>query len=354
MNAVPVIVNDNHHMNLDKKRLAFIAGMIISAVFLLLAFRGLQPDQFWASLSGVDLPLLVFAALIYFLAVIIIALRWQYLLRAVKLVPLRALAQIVFIGYMGNNVYPLRAGDALRIALLRRNHAVPLLRATTVVVIERLFDGCVMLAFILFSLLFIDLQSEPIETIVAVTAPLFAAAMLLAFFLAAKPDLLRSIVTAALRFLRQRAGGVVSRLSEDVIAGLEGLRSPAHLVGAVISSFATWSVEAGAYWIVMFAFGLELNYAVALLLVGAVNLAGLIPASPGQVGVNEFVVIAILTALGLAPATATAYAVVSHLVIWILPTILGFILLVRQGMGWSDIRSAGDAANAANGVEPGA
>ena len=336
-------------MKLDKRRLAFIAGMIISAVFLVLAFRGLQPDQFWANLSEVDLPLLLFAGLVYFLAVVIIALRWQFLLRAVKLVPLSALAQIVFIGYMGNNVYPLRAGDALRIVLLRRNHAVPLVRSTTVVIIERLFDGSVMLAFILFSLLFIDLQSEPIETITAVTAPLFAIAMLLAFFLAAKPNLLRRIVRTLLRLLPQSMAAPVARLSEDIIAGLKSLRRPAYLVGAVISSFVTWGVEAGTYWLVMFAFGLELNYAVALLLVGAVNLAGLIPASPGQVGVNEFVVITILSALSLPTATATAYAVVTHLVIWLPPTLLGFTLLLRQGMGWSDIRRAQDAEIAAHG-----
>ena len=332
---------------MDKRRLAFIGGMIISAIFLWLAFRGLQPEQFWASLGDVDQPLLLVAALVYFVAVVIIALRWQFLLRAVKLVPLSALAQIVTIGYMGNNVYPLRAGDALRIVLLRRNHAVPLVRSTTVVVIERLFDGCVMLAFILFSLLFIDLQSESIANIVALTVPLFAAAMLAAFFLAAKPNLLRGMLRPVLRPLPRRLSGAVARLSEEVIAGLEGLRSPAYLLGAVVSSFATWGVEAGTYWLVMFAFGLELNYAVALLLVGAVNLAGLIPASPGQVGVNEFVVITILTALGLPAASATAYAVVTHLVIWLPPTAVGFLLLLRQGMGWSDIRRASQTESAA-------
>lgn len=334
-------------MKSDKKRLAFIAGMAISAAFLFLAFRGLQPEQFWSSLSEVNLLYLPMAAIIYFLAVVIIALRWQFLLRAVKLVPLKALSQLVFIGYMGNNVYPLRAGDALRIALLRRNHQVPLMRSTTVVVIERLFDGSVMVGFILFSLLFIDLQSTTVETITAVTAPLFSAAMLVAVFLAANPNLLRSFVLLVIRILPQSLGSIVARISEDVIAGLEALRNPLYLVGAIISSIVTWSIEAGTYWLVIFAFGLELNYAVALLLVGAVNLAGLIPASPGQVGVNEFVVIAILTALSLPVATATAYAVVTHLVIWLPPTVVGFVLLLRQGMGWADIRGASDLESAA-------
>ena len=334
-------------MNSGRKRLAFITGMIVSAGFLVLAFRGLQPEQFWNSISDVSLPWLLIAALVYFVAVIVIALRWQFLLRAIKLVPLRALTQLVFIGYMGNNVYPLRAGDALRIALLRRNHQVPLVRSTTIVVIERIFDGCVMLTFVLLSLLLIDLNSSTVETIVGVTAPIFLLAMLFAFFLAAKPQLLRRVVQPMFNILPQRVGVIVADLAEEVIAGLEGLRSPAYLLGAIISSFVTWSIEAGTYWLVMVAFGLELNYAVALLLVGAVNLAGLIPASPGQVGVNEFVIITILSALGISASGATAYAVIVHLAIWLPITASGFVLLLRQGMGWADIHQAGEKERAA-------
>ena len=322
-------------MRTGRKRLALLTGMLVSAVFLFLAFRGLQPEQFWSSLRDIDLALFAFAMLVYVIAVVVIALRWQFLLRGVKLVPLSALTQLVFIGYMGNNVYPLRAGDALRIVLLRRNYQVPLVRSTTIVIVERLFDGSVMVAFILSSLLLIDLQSPTVESIVKVTTPLFIIAILIAFLVAAHPDLLRRIVQLAQRLLPVRLGRIISGVSEDISAGLESLRSPVHLLGAVISSFVTWGIEAGVYWIVLFAFDLEMSYAVALLLVGAVNLAGLIPASPGQVGVNEFVVITILSALGVPTALATAYAVAVHIAIWLPISGAGFIVArsARDGLG---------------------
>ena len=339
-------------MRSGKKRLAFIIGILSSAVFLFLAFRGLQPEQLLNSLGDLDLGYLLMAMAIYILAVVIIALRWQFLLRAIKLVPLAALTQLVFIGYMGNNVYPLRAGDGLRILLLRRNHSVPLLRSTTIVVIERLFDGCVMLAFVFFSLLWIDLRSPEVETIAQFAAPVFAVALLIAFFLAAKPNLMRQVVKLMVNLLPGRIGRPLFTLSEEIIAGLEGLRSPTYLIGAVLSSFLTWGIEAGTYWTVMFAFGLELNYAVALLLVGVVNLAGLIPASPGQIGVNEFVVITILTSLGITLPTATAYAVVVHLTYWLPVSLAGFLFLLRQGMGWADIRRASDFDRSELGARP--
>lgn len=329
-------------MNTGNKRVAIGIGLAISAFFLFLAFRGLRPEAFFDSLQQVNVAYLIGGALLYFLAVTVIALRWQFLLRAVQLIPLYPLTQIVAIGYMGNNVYPLRAGEVLRIYLLRRNFQVPIARATTTVVIERVFDGLVMLSFILFSLTLVEIQSTEIDTVRTIATPLFVTAMLVFFFLAAQPNLLRRLVNFVMQLMPEKIASVIGDISEDIIAGLEGLRSPLYLLGTVVSSFVTWGIEAVVYWIVMFAFGLDLGYPVALLVVGTVNLAGLIPASPGQVGVYEFFVGAVMIAMGIEATLATAYAVVVHIVIWLPVTLVGFFFLVRQGMGWSDITQARD------------
>ncbi len=327
-------------MKTGSKRLATIGGIAISVIFLYFAFRDLKPEQFFNSLHNINILLLLVAVPVYFVAVTVIALRWQYLLRAVRLVPLHSLTELVTICYMGNGVYPLRAGEALRIYLLRRNHQVPLASATTTVMVERAFDGIVMLAFVLLSLLFINIQSPEVEAIVAIASPLFIGAALAFFILAAKPSLLRQAVKIAGRFLPSRLAALVAALSEDMISGLAGLRNPLYVLGAVVSSFVTWGIEASVYWLVMLAFGLDLSFAVALLVIGSVNLAGIISASPGQVGVYEFVVSTILISMGIAPAIAASYAIVVHLVIWLPTTLIGFALLVRQGMGWSDISRA--------------
>lgn len=335
-------------MNSNRKRLAFLGGICISGVFCYLAFRGLQVEQMLQSLSRIQLEYVLAGMLVYALAMVVIALRWQFLLQAVKLVPLRALFQLVAIGYMGNNVYPLRAGDGLRIVLLRRNHQVPLVRATTIVVLERAFDGCVMIAFVLIGLLVIDLQSSEVEAIVRLAAPAFAAAMLLALFLAAKPDLLRAVVAPLSKLLPGRLGIGLRRLSEEVIAGLQGLRNPLHFLGAALSSFTTWAIEAGVYWVVMLAFSIRLDdaYAVSLLICGVLNLAGIIPASPGQVGVNEFITVTILTALGVPAALAGIYAIVAHITIWLPGVLGGLFFLLRQGLSWADIGRAGEMEGA--------
>lgn len=327
-------------MKKGSKRLATTSGIIISVVFLYLAFRDLKAEQFWSGIRTVNVQLLLLAVPTYFIALTVIALRWQYLLRAVRLIPLRSLAELVTICYMGNGVYPLRAGEALRIYLLRRNHDVPLASATATVMVERAFDGVAMLSFIMFSLLFIDIQSAEVGAIVSIAAPLFVGAVTVFFLLAAKPALLRSLMGSVSRILPDRLATLITQVGDDMTAGLAGLRTPTLLLGAVISSYVTWAIEAAVYWIVMFAFGLDLSFTVALLVIGAVNLAGIISAAPGQVGVYEFVVSSILVALGTNAAIAASYAVVVHLVIWAPATLFGFLLLLRQGMGFADIRRA--------------
>lgn len=323
--------------NNTSRRLIVLIGIAISAFFLWIAFRGLQPETFLDSLSSINPLWLIVAAMTYFFAVAVIAWRWQFLLRAVKFVPLLPLSQIVAIGYMGNNVYPLRAGEALRLFLLKRNHDVPITGAATTVVIERIFDGIVMLSFILLGLLLVDVTSEQIQLVLSIATPIFVIAVIVFFTLAMFPKILEALIEQIAKFLPDALAKLVLSLSEGVLAGLQSLRSPIHLLGAILTSYSTWAIEAVVYWMVMWAFGLELGYPVALLVVGTVNLAGLIPASPGQVGVYEFFASAVMTAVGVAQNTALAYAVVVHLVIWLPVTLVGFGFLVRYGLGWRAI-----------------
>ena len=86
------------------------------------------------------------------------------------------------------------------------------------------------------------------------------------------------------------------------------------------------------YWIVSFAFNLHIPYTAALLVVGVVNLAGLIPASPGGFGVYEFFGVLALGAIGVDKTQATAFILVNHLVIWLPVTLVGFFILFRRGL----------------------
>ena len=323
-----------------RDRLLVLLGLGVSAVFLFFAFRGLNPGTVLQDISGANLPLLLLAAAWYFMAVAVISLRWQFLLRSVQRVPLRGLIPLTCIGYMGNNVYPLRAGEVLRLVLLQRRYHAPIARAAALSLTERMFDGIVMLTFVIVALSLRRLPSPALESIVRTTVPLFAIGLVVFFAAALKPAWFRRLLALLTRVLPGGLRERVLRLGDEVLAGLEGLRTPRDLIGTVVCSYASWMLEASVYWIVAAALGLQVGYPLMLLTVGVVNLAGLLPASPGQLGVFEFFVVTVLTLAGIGEDKALAYALVVHVVIWLPVTLAGFVLLARMGLGFSAVRRA--------------
>ena len=108
------------------KRWQFWLGVLISAGFLWWALRGLRLVDIWGVVRHARVAWLVPGVAVYFLAVWARAWRWHYLLRPLKAIPTRSMFPIVCIGYMGNNIYPARAGELLRAYVLRRRQAVPI------------------------------------------------------------------------------------------------------------------------------------------------------------------------------------------------------------------------------------
>jgi len=93
---------------------AQVLGVVISAFFLALALRGIDLEGFWTTVRHANYWWLIPGVTIYFGAVWARTWRWHYMLRHIKQIPMRRLFPVVVIGYMGNNVYPARAGEVLR------------------------------------------------------------------------------------------------------------------------------------------------------------------------------------------------------------------------------------------------
>src|SRR5260221_2076022 len=155
-------------------------GIMISVVFLVFGLQGLNLADVWSQVSHANFWWLVPGVAVYFLAVWGRTWRWHYLLRPLKAVPLSKLFPIVVIGYMGNNVYPFRAGEVIRAYVLKRNEDVKITASLATIIVERIFDGLVMLIFVFAALPFASLDSQWQGPIIGATAIFFGA---LAIFL---------------------------------------------------------------------------------------------------------------------------------------------------------------------------
>jgi uncharacterized protein (TIRG00374 family) len=134
------------------KRWQFWAGLLISLIFLYLALRGLGLKDLGAAMREADYIWLLPGIAVYFVGVWLRAWRWHYLVRPVKDVPTVRMFPIVAIGYMGNNIYPARAGEVLRAVFLKASEQVPISPSLATIIVERIFDGVVMLGFVFVNL----------------------------------------------------------------------------------------------------------------------------------------------------------------------------------------------------------
>lgn len=125
-----------------------IAGIGISVVLLWLALRGLDPQQTWAALSGVNVWYLAPAVLVYFVGVAIRGLRWQRLLLPVEKISVRQALALLIVSYTVNNIIPARMGDVMRVFLLARETGIRKSVSLATVVLERLLDVLAILAII--------------------------------------------------------------------------------------------------------------------------------------------------------------------------------------------------------------
>src|SRR5512143_594454 len=118
------------------KRWRLWLGIVISIVFLYYALRGLELNKVGEYLRSANYWWLVPGVAVYFLAVAARTWRWHYLLRPLKPIPLGRLFPVVVIGYMGNNIYPARAGEVIRAYVLKRNESVSISASLATILVE--------------------------------------------------------------------------------------------------------------------------------------------------------------------------------------------------------------------------
>jgi hypothetical protein len=329
------------------KKWHFWLGMLISILFIWLALRGLRLEEFWGAVQGANYIWLLPGVAIYFVGVWVRAWRWHYLLGPIKKIPTKTMFPITTIGYMGNNIYPARAGEVLRAVILKRREGVPVSASLATIIVERIFDGVVMLAFIFVNLPELARLTGAsgfvgnIQQVALIGTGAFLGALAV-FLLAAMFPKVTARVGGwfIVRFLPERLREKVDGILLKFLEGLASLRSPSNVLMVFFTSVIIWLLETGKYWLVMHAFPFEVSFFALMLMNGIVNLATTIPSAPGYIGTFDAPGIAVLTAYGVDQATAAGYTLVLHVALWLPITLLGAYYLAREGIKWSDAMRA--------------
>lgn len=325
------------------KRWQFWVGVLISLGFLYVVLKDLELGAFVETIKNANYFWLIPGVAVYFVGVWARAWRWHYLLRPLKSIPTRTMFPIVTIGYMGNNIYPARAGEVLRAVILKRREGVAVSASLATVIVERIFDGVVMLGFVFINLGELSrltggsgvMGNVSIQNIAIWGSVAFFGALAIFLLAAMFPTRTISVVEWFTRLLPERFRQPVIQVSHRFLDGLASLRSPADVLMVFVTSVVIWLLETGKYWFVMHAFPFEVGFFTLMLMNGVVNLATTIPSAPGYIGTFDAPGIAVLEAYGVGKALATGYTLVLHVALWLPITLLGAYYLAREGIRWS-------------------
>ena len=333
------------------KRWQFWFGFLISAIFLYLILRKIDFTQLWQVLKAANYWWLLPGVAVYFVALWVRSWRWHYLLRPLKAIPTRTMFPIVTMGYAFNNIFPARAGEILRSVVLKHEEGVPISASLATIIIERVFDGIVMLAFI-----FVNLSELTRLTSVSINMGGFTfgirevaiwgsiaffgvlAVFLVAAMFPASTD--RLVTWLVEHFVPTRIREKTLGISQRFIDGLESLRSPLDVLMVFITSVLIWLLETVKYWFVMHAFSFSVSFFALMLMNGVVNLATTIPSAPGYLGTFDLPGIAVLQAYNITREVAASYTFVLHFALWFPVTALGLYYMVRAGINWKEVTKA--------------
>jgi uncharacterized protein (TIRG00374 family) len=331
------------------KRWQFWVGLLISIVCLYVFLIARQDwAMLWESLRSANYGWLIPAIAIYFVGVWFRAWRLHYLMRPIKKVPVRTLFPVVCIAYMGNNIYPARAGELLiRPYLIRQKEGVPFSASLAIVIVERTFDAVVMMLFIFTNLPELARLGAggsgvagTIEQFAVYGTILFFGALLVFVLAAMFPAVTaRAVAWSITHFLPTRFRPKLQGLADRFLDGLSSLRSPRDVVMILFTSILIWLFETGKYWFLMHGFAFSVSFFALMLMNGIANLVTIIPSAPGYIGTFEAAGVAVLEAYGVGHAVASAYTVVLHAALWLPITVLGGLFWLREGLSLSQVRA---------------
>jgi hypothetical protein len=304
-----------------KAKANIIAGTLIGAVFIWLAFRGTDFNALGSSFRSADYLYLIPAVFLSLMVQLVRSYRWGVILEPLKKIDQWSLFSATSVGFMAISLLPVRMGEFVRPYLISRKSDLRLGATLATIVVERVFDMLtlmIMLLFVVWSsskklIVLPPWISRSAYIILGVTIPVF----LMLIFVAIKRDV---------------SAKVIDRIIKLVHSFLDGLqilpdwRKSSYLA---LLSLITWFLIGLINYSLFKSFTsmahLSLAAAYTVLLITALGIT--LPTAPGFVGNYHFFCMLGLALFGIAKADALTYAILIHGLQFVLIIILGLVFI---------------------------
>jgi hypothetical protein len=330
----------------QRKGLSFVIGILISVVAIWLLFRGINYDKLLIALRQANywwiLPNLFFVVFAMYQR----AWRWRVMLLPVKQVAFPRLLAATCIGFMANNILPLRLGEFVRAySLAYQDREVSKSASLATIFIERMVFDLVALLLIFGGVLAITTVRIPEEMKVGTWFAILIAlvGIVMVAIVARRPSQVGNLITRYLFFLPDGVKGTVKSMVLRFSDGLKFVMKARSATSVMLHTLFLWICMGASNYFVFIAFGFDdrLTLETSFFMLVVVSISILIPSSPGFVGVYHAGVILTLSLYGIEGEEANAFALVLHAAQYFPITIMGFYYLKKEHLS---LKQLGDEA----------
>jgi uncharacterized protein (TIRG00374 family) len=237
------------------------------------------------------------------------------------------------IGFMGNNLLPLRIGDLARVYIAAKKEKVTASAMLATVVIERLLD-----VFAILTMLSVIFFHMPLPRWIAngflIMLALGGAAWLALFLMRSRADLLCAWLA---RFLPSRYAGQITGLVQSFLEGLAAMKSSKNLILAALLSIPIWTAYAFGTYAALKACAIDAPFSASWVVLAFVGIGVSLPSAPGFVGTFQFFTVAALALYAVDQQQAFGFSLLHHMAQYIPVTLFGWILLIKEQMSLGDL-----------------
>lgn len=297
-------------------RVARWAAFLVLAVLFMLTLRHIDLGLAWAELGAVRPGWLLASILCYVAILPLWALQWHLLAPPSPALTRRRMLEVVAMTSSVLNTTPMLVGEATGIVLLVAHAGLARGAALSVLAMDQLLVGIAKLCVLASATLMLPLPAWMSRALLSLVIAVAALLMGLALASWRHADLTR----ISDRFLPTRLRGALANFGP----ALAPLRSVKLGGGALLLAFAKKLAEIVAILCVQRAFGLALPIGSAVLVLACLNLATLLPLTPGNVGIYEAAVVVAYGWLGIPAERALGIAVVQHLAYFVALALPGY------------------------------
>jgi hypothetical protein len=320
----------------SRRLVQILLGLAVSAGLLVYCFWDVDLAVIAARLRETLWTFLALSIALSFASLWARAWRWAYLFPPGPRPS--HLFRALLIGYMGNNLLPLRAGEVVRIYVASR-HGPRFWTTLATVVVERALDGLALGLIIAGLLLLVPVPVE-MRWSIAIFLALDLAAILVLALIAVAPGICRVLIEAIFHrvgWLERRLLALLGTMTE----GLRGVRAPHHAIPLALSSLAIWLTLALSVWTAMHAAQLDLPLVASWVVLAFLGLGVSLPSSPGFVGVIQAATVLALALFAVPRAEALSFSLLFHASQFFPVTAVGLVCLLLEHVSLADAARAG-------------